>query len=238
LQRYGPTKWEIAITSLLLPPSGLSTDPLPAIAIANEEKRVLRALDIVLVLLLILALLPLLAIVAGAIRLTTQGSIFFSHSRIGRDGKSFGCLKFRTMAPDAEERLARILARDPVLRLEWELSRKLKDDPRVTRIGKLLRRWSLDELPQLFNVLRGEMSLVGPRPIILGEVALYKRYFVDYSSVRPGITGLWQISGRNDVSYRRRVALDVCFARRQSLTLYLSILLRTPACVLGARGSY
>ena len=132
----------------------------------------------------------------------------------------------------------RLEASDPIARLEWEKDHKLRNDPRITRLGSFLRKSSLDELPQLFNVLRGEMSLVGPRPIVDAEVVRYGRYFADYCSVRPGITGLWQISGRNDVSYRRRVALDVAFARARSRSLYVRILAGTVPSVLVRRGSY
>jgi exopolysaccharide production protein ExoY len=142
------------------------------------------------------------------------------------------------MAVDAEARLSELLKNDPVARLEWDRDHKLKNDPRITPIGNFLRKSSLDELPQLFNVLIGEMSLVGPRPIVIGEVARYGRYFQQYCSVRPGITGLWQISGRNDVTYRRRVAMDVTYARAQSYGLNMRILVGTVPSVLFARGSY
>lgn len=198
----------------------------------------IRALDVVLSALLLLLMLPLFLLIAAAIRLSGKGPVFFAHGRLGRDGATFPCLKFRTMAPNAEQLLAELLASDPEIRLEWELNRKLKRDPRITAVGGLLRRTSLDEIPQLLNVLRGDMSLVGPRPIVRGEVPLYGRYYRDYLRVRPGITGLWQISGRNDTSYRRRVALDVCYTRRRSLGLYLYVLWRTPACVWSSRGCY
>jgi lipopolysaccharide/colanic/teichoic acid biosynthesis glycosyltransferase len=142
------------------------------------------------------------------------------------------------MVVDAEARLAALLARSPEARREWEADQKLRDDPRVTLLGRILRVSSIDELPQLFNVLRGEMSLVGPRPIVTGEVARYGRRFTQYCSVRPGITGLWQISGRNDVSYRRRVAMDTVFANTLSLSLYLKILFATVPAVLKREGSY
>lgn len=142
------------------------------------------------------------------------------------------------MVVDAEQRLADLLARDPVARSEWEADHKLRVDPRVTRLGDFLRKSSLDELPQLLNVLRGEMSMVGPRPVVSAEVSRYGRYFNDYCSVRPGITGLWQVMGRNDVSYKRRVALDVAYVRSQSISLYIKVLILTLPAVLSRSGVY
>lgn len=180
---------------------------------------------------------PLMLLVAVLIYVTDPGPIFFAHRRIGRDGVSFPCLKFRSMATDAQERLALLLESSAQARAEWERDHKLNYDPRITPIGQFLRRSSLDELPQLFNVLRGEMCLVGPRPITAEEKWRYGRYFKDYCCVQPGITGLWQISGRSETTYRRRVALDVIYVRNQSSALYLIILTRTIPAVLLARGS-
>jgi lipopolysaccharide/colanic/teichoic acid biosynthesis glycosyltransferase len=142
------------------------------------------------------------------------------------------------MLVDSDARLRQLLAESPEARAEWERDHKLRNDPRITALGSFLRRSSLDELPQLFNVLTGEMSLVGPRPIVTAEVKRYGRRFGHYCSVRPGITGLWQVSGRNDVSYRRRVAIDTCYAQRQSLALDLRILVATIPSVLLRKGSY
>jgi lipopolysaccharide/colanic/teichoic acid biosynthesis glycosyltransferase len=147
-------------------------------------------------------------------------------------------MKFRTMRVDADEVLKELLKRCPVSRQEWERDFKLRDDPRVTRVGSILRKLSLDELPQLFNVLRGEMSIVGPRPIVDAEVGRYGIHFPDYCSVNPGLTGLWQISGRNDVSYEERVYLDSLYARGKTLSGDLVIILKTVPAVLFARGSY
>ena len=141
------------------------------------------------------------------------------------------------MRTDADERLHHLLASDPQARIEWARDHKLRQDPRITPLGVFLRRSSLDELPQFLNVLRGEMSLVGPRPIVEAEIPRYGRYFVHYCANKPGITGLWQISGRNDVGYRRRVAMDVIYARRRSIGLYLWILLATAPAVLLRRGA-
>jgi Undecaprenyl-phosphate galactose phosphotransferase WbaP len=192
----------------------------------------------ILVLLILLFLLPVMVMVAAAVRMQDGGPAIFAHRRIGRDGKPFRCYKFRSMRVDAEARLAEVLASDPDARAEWARDHKLRNDPRVTRLGDLLRRSSLDELPQLFNVLKGEMSLVGPRPIVEEERARYGRRFRHYCAVKPGITGLWQVSGRNDVSYRTRVAMDACYAQRKSFALDLYILLITVPSVLRARGCY
>ncbi len=196
-----------------------------------------RAVEIALCLLMLAFFAPLMAVTAIAIKLDDGGPILFAHRRIGRGGRSFGCLKFRSMAVDAEAQLQAHLARDPQARAEWERDHKLTNDPRITAVGQFLRRSSMDELPQLFNVLRGEMSLVGPRPIVQAEAARYGRYFADYCRVRPGITGLWQVSGRSDLRYRRRVALDVAYARSRCLGLDLRILLATAPVVLGRRGA-
>jgi len=200
--------------------------------------RAVRALDIFLSLILLLILLPLMAIIALVVRLADPGPAIFGHRRVGQYGRSFNCYKFRSMQVDAEACLGQILAANPEMCLAWDRDHKLPRDPRITFVGRFLRASSLDELPQLFNVLRGEMSLVGPRPISDPEVWRYGRHIVYYYSTRPGITGLWQISGRNDVSYRRRVALDVAFSRSQCFALYARILIMTVPAVLSARGSY
>ena len=199
---------------------------------------VCRALDIVLSLALLLFFLPTLAMLALAVKLQDGGPILFGHARIGRGGRTFRCWKFRSMVVDAEARLNALLASDPVARAEWDATHKLRRDPRVTPIGRLIRVTSLDELPQLLNVLAGDMSLVGPRPIVLAEVPRYGRWFRYYVAVRPGITGLWQVRGRNDVSYRRRVALDVLYARTRSVGRYLAILAATVPAVILRRGVY
>ena len=144
----------------------------------------------------------------------------------------FECLKFRTMIPNAEQVLREVLENNPNLKAEWAENHKLKRDPRVTWIGRFLRKTSLDELPQLWNILRGEMSLVGPRPVTLGELAKYGRYAVHYQSVRPGLTGMWQVSGRSETGYQRRVAFDVCYVRHRNVVFDISILLRTVLVVL------
>lgn len=197
-----------------------------------------RIADIALAASLLAFVAPLWLMVALAIKVQDGGPIIFAHRRIGHGGATFDCLKFRSMVVDSEARLAELLKRDPRARAEWEADHKLRRDPRVTPLGDLLRRSSIDELPQLLNVLKGEMSLVGPRPIVGSEVARYGRWFNAYCAVKPGLSGLWQVSGRNDVSYRRRVALDRLYARRRSFGLYVYILLKTIPAVLLREGSY
>jgi lipopolysaccharide/colanic/teichoic acid biosynthesis glycosyltransferase len=228
---------EIPMSNLVCKPG-----PLHFTFAANERVGLLaafvRALDIVIALVALIFVLPLMSVVALAIFLQDRGPVVFAHRRIGRGGKSFYCYKFRSMAVDAEARLAELLARDPVARDEWARDHKLRDDPRVTPLGAFLRRSSLDELPQLINVLQGSMSLVGPRPIVDAEIERYGRRFSHYCAVKPGITGLWQVSGRNDVSYRTRVALDCIYARSYSPRLYLWIVVVTIPAVLSRKGSY
>jgi exopolysaccharide production protein ExoY len=197
-----------------------------------------RGMNVSLAALALLFFLPLMILVALAIWCQDRGPVLFAHRRIGRDGRKFPCLKFRSMAIDAEERLQEVLAADPEARAEWASDHKLRNDPRVTGLGLFLRKSSLDELPQLINVIRGEMDLVGPRPIVDGEIAKYGARFKHYCAVNPGITGLWQVSGRNDASYRSRVAMDCVYAKSKSLPLDLWILVATVPAVLFRKGSY
>jgi len=197
-----------------------------------------RLLNRVLALLLLLLLAPVMAIVAFLIWRRDGAPIFFGHYRVGHDGRIFRCLKFRTMLRDAEPALAALLARSPAARAEWQRDQKLSDDPRITPVGRFLRRTSLDELPQLFNVLRGDMDLVGPRPITVGELTRYGRVRWHYLSVRPGITGLWQVSGRNNTSYAERVALDRTYVEQRSVWGDVRILLKTLRVVLAREGAH
>ena len=191
-----------------------------------------RAMDVAVALISIVLLAPLLLVVALLIRIFLGPKILFSHHRVGFEGKNFACYKFRTMAVDADQILERHLASDPRAAEEWEKTRKLRKDPRVTCLGNVLRKSSLDELPQLWNVLRGDMSLVGPRPIVRDELDRYGSYRREYLKSRPGLTGIWQTSGRSRVDYCRRVALDRYYVRRWSLWLDLLLLLKTvPAAV-------
>lgn len=198
----------------------------------------LRIVDVVVSATALVLLAPLLFIIGLSVFIANPGPVFFKQSRVGRYGRMFYCYKFRTMATDAEARLEKLLANDPKARAEWEKDHKLRKDPRIVGIGNFLRKSSLDELPQLFNVLKGEMSLVGPRPIVSDEKKKYGRYIGHYCLVRPGITGLWQVSGRNDVSYRRRVAFDVVFATKGGMSDYFKILFMTVPSVLASKGSY
>ena len=197
-----------------------------------------RGLDVALALAALMFLAPLLLVISIAIYCFDPGPIMFKQKRVGFGGVRFSCYKFRSMCVDAEARLEDLLASDPSARAEWAKDQKLKYDPRITRVGYFLRKSSLDELPQLFNVLLGEMSLVGPRPIVETEAPRYGRYIAHYCSVRPGITGLWQVSGRNDVQYRRRVAMDVIYSRSRSLPMNVRILFMTVPSVLLSRGTY
>jgi lipopolysaccharide/colanic/teichoic acid biosynthesis glycosyltransferase len=202
------------------------------------DEAAIRALDVVLATIALLILAPLMLLIAAIIYVLDPGPIIFAHQRIGLGGVAFPCLKFRTMVVDADARLRNLLESSAEAREEWERDHKLRDDPRVIGIGRFLRKLSLDELPQLINVLRGEMSLVGPRPIVVGEIIRYGRYFQHYCAVRPGITGLWQVGGRNDVSYRRRVAYDVTYSRLRSCAMNVRIIAFTVPSVLLQRGSY
>lgn len=202
------------------------------------SERVIRVLDILISLAVLVFFFPVLALVAVAVKFQDNGPVFFGHTRIGCDGQEFKCFKFRSMLVDAEARLQRLLETDAAARAEWAQDHKLKNDPRITAFGLLLRKTSIDEFPQLWNVLKGDMSLVGPRPIVRTEIRKYGKSFRQYASVRPGLTGLWQVAGRNDVSYTRRVAMDRLFSRRKSVSLYLYILFMTVPAVLMQRGSY
>jgi len=232
---------DIALESTALPGLGeyvRYSATRPAKLGAQISLDLCRLLDIVIALSVLIFIAPLMLTISLMIRAQDGGPALFRQSRIGEGGKTFKCLKFRTMVIDAEARLNALLARDPEARKEWEADHKLRKDPRITRLGGFLRKSSLDELPQLFNVLKGEMSLVGPRPIVAAEVPRYGRWFAYYCAVKPGVTGLWQVNGRNDVSYRRRVALDVLYAKTIGLRRYVKIMAATVPAVLTRNGSY
>ena len=213
-------------------------DDLPRHRRSDADRAIFRAIDIAIAAIAILAFLPLLLILFGIVSLDSNGPFLFVQRRVGRQGILFPCLKIRTMYVDADRVLARLLEGDAEARAEWDRDFKLRVDPRITSIGRVLRKLSLDELPQLFNVLAGHMSIVGPRPIVPAEIDRYGIFFGDYCSVRPGLTGLWQVSGRNDVSYAERVRLDARYALAKTVSFDLMIMLRTVPAVLGARGSY
>lgn len=198
-----------------------------------------RSFDLILTILSLLSALLLMLGIVVLIRLLSKGPAFYVHHRVGFNGKVFPCLKFRTMVVDADERLRHLLSTNSEARREFEITQKLKDDPRIIPgIGHFLRRTSLDELPQLVNVLLGHMSLVGPRPVTEGELRKYKGAAREYISSRPGITGLWQISGRSDITFENRVKIDQSYIRGWSLLLDLRIILSTFAVVLLRRGAY
>jgi lipopolysaccharide/colanic/teichoic acid biosynthesis glycosyltransferase len=207
---------------------------------SRRDRFVKRSGDIVFSLAVLSLGAPVFLMLAALVKATSKGPVFYVQQRVGRDYRSFGCIKFRTMRPDAEQVLNKILADSPELEAEFINDFKLKDDPRITRIGKFLRRSSLDELPQFFNVLRGEMSVVGPRPIVDQELPRYGGRMEEVLAVRPGLTGLWQVSGRNNLSYQKRVRLDIHYARQRNFSLDLKIILRTIGVILDPRdrGAY
>lgn len=197
-----------------------------------------RVIDVAVASILLLLTLPLFVGIALAIVLETRGTVFFGHTRIGKGGRRFRLLKFRSMVTDADAVLARHLEAHPDLRAEWLDRHKLKNDPRVTRVGRVLRRFTLDELPQFINVLRGDMSMVGPRPIVEEEVPKYGDVYPMYLRVSPGLTGLWQVSDRSQTSYRERTELDLKYIQTRTLGMDLLILLKTVRVVLFGHGAY
>jgi Undecaprenyl-phosphate galactose phosphotransferase WbaP len=196
-----------------------------------------RLFDTALAALLIVLLSPIMLFIAIALKLE-GGNVFFAHVRVGKKGKLFNCFKFRSMVPNADQALTNLLESNPELQAQWHKEHKLKDDPRISPLGEFLRRTSMDELPQLFNVLKSEMSLVGPRPIVEEELEKYGLEKSYYLMVRPGMTGLWQVSGRNDVDYDTRVYLDAWYVKNWSLWYDLAILVKTFKVVLLRRGAY
>ena len=196
-----------------------------------------RAFDVMAACAILLFALPAMFFIAILMFSTDRGPILFSHERIGLNGRRFRCLKFRSMVVDSQEALRRHLELFPRARAEWEATQKLTNDPRITPLGRFLRVTSLDELPQLINVIRGDMSLVGPRPIVQDEVVRYADQIEHYSAVRPGITGLWQVSGRSDCDYDQRVQLDTLYVRQWSFIGDLVILVKTIKVVVLRTGS-
>ena len=197
-----------------------------------------RLIDIVLSASALVVGSPLFLGIWIAIRVSSPGPAIFRHRRIGAGGVYFDCFKFRTMVQNADELLEDVLSVHPDLREEYELTYKLKDDPRVTRIGNMLRKTSLDEFPQFWNVLKGDMSIVGPRPIVTAEVERYGHWLPLILELRPGITGLWQVSGRNDTTYAERIALDRRYALTRNIATDFSIMLKTPSVMIKRNGAY
>jgi Undecaprenyl-phosphate galactose phosphotransferase WbaP len=232
-----------ALQEIVLHPASVPAEITATTWLAAQSRSgrvVKRAGDILFAVTALVVGFPLLLLIALLVKLTSRGSVFYSQRRIGRGYKGFGCLKFRTMRKGADKMLARLLASDGLLRQEYERDFKLKSDPRITPVGSFLRRTSLDELPQLINILKGQMSVVGPRPIVWDELERYGRRMDQVLSVRPGLTGLWQVSGRNNLPYETRVKLDLYYVRNRTFWLDLQIILRTIGVVLLPmdRGAY
>ncbi|HSW87474.1 MAG TPA: sugar transferase [Rhabdochlamydiaceae bacterium] len=197
-----------------------------------------RVFDIVFSLFALLLISPLLILISIAIKLTSPGPVFYFSERLGKDEKIIRCLKFRTMCLDADSKLAQLLQTNPKLRLEWKKYSKLKNDPRIIGIGKLLRKTSLDELPQFWNVLRGDLSVVGPRPFTNQEIKKYRTKKEKILSIRPGITGIWQTSGRNLLTFEERLNLDEAYLEQQSFILDLKLIWKTILIMFFPKGAY
>lgn len=233
------TRTRTASSARPVPPARFPSGPDRRASNTDRTTAVIkRSVDVIGSAAALVFFLPLMVVVSLLIWFGDPGPLLFGQERLGKDRRRFRCFKFRTMAMDADKMLAEVLATDPQALHEWRKLQKLKRDPRVTKLGRFLRASSIDELPQFWNVLKGEMSLVGPRPIVPGEDAKYGRYITEYYSVKPGLTGLWQISGRSNTTYRRRVALDVTYTRRTSTALDLWILAKSVPVLLGTEGSY
>jgi Undecaprenyl-phosphate galactose phosphotransferase WbaP len=238
-----------ALGAIAADPSGYSfTDDVVRTAQPRRRERVpaelfryrvlKRGLDVTAVILMSPLLIPTLLMVACAVRFTSPGPVFYSHRRLRQNGAFFSMWKFRTMCVNSAEVLSRHLEERPEAKAEWARSHKLRNDPRITAIGGVLRKYSLDELPQIWNVLTGQMSLVGPRPIVAAEIEKYKDTFRAYCRVKPGLTGLWQVSGRSELSYDQRVALDRDYVENWALRRDLRILLKTFPTVVNQDGAY
>ncbi|KQT51000.1 exopolysaccharide biosynthesis protein [Aureimonas sp. Leaf454] len=231
------------LSSAAFAPSEPSLSILYRSASAAEPTSVIgdwrkRALDVTLSAAGLLVLAPLLILLALLVRLSSPGGAVYGHKRVGLGGKTFKCLKFRTMVSNGDEVLRAHLAENPQAHFEWESSRKLRKDPRVTAIGAFLRKTSLDELPQIINILRGDMSIVGPRPVVEDELRYYGPYVGHYFAARPGLTGLWQVSGRSDTSYDARVAFDRTYCETWSFNNDIAIIVKTVPAVLACKGTY
>ena len=214
---------------------------------SSQKKRTLKVykfiknlFDIIFSLFILVAFFPLFIIIALLVKLSSRGPIFFLQERIGKNNVPFKCIKFRTMYPESKDILQNLLNKDEKIKKEFEETHKIKNDPRITTIGKFLRKTSLDELPQFFNVLRNEMSIVGPRPIVKAEKKKYGKNLNKVLSIKPGITGLWQVSGRNNLTYKKRVKLDINYVKNYNLLMDIRILIRTFGVILFPldRGAY
>ena len=224
--------------SPIIPFEVISKEPssLPAVEIIRNQSRYGRTLkrigDIIFSFVVLTLGSPIFILIGILVKLSSPGSVFYIQKRVGRNYREFGCIKFRTMYKDADDLLPNLLEKYPLMRKEFEKDFKLRQDPRITKLGRFLRRSSLDELPQFFNVLKGEMSVVGPRPIVSNEIIKYSLFMEEVISVRPGLTGLWQVSGRNNLSYKKRVELDFFYARNRSFLLDLEIIILTLGVLL------
>ena len=206
----------------------------------NFYKSFKKLLDFLFSIFFLIASLPFFLLISLLIKLSSRGPIFFLQERIGKNNIPFKCIKFRTMHPEAKDILENLLMKDEKLKMEFEQTHKIKNDPRITTIGKLLRKTSLDELPQFINVLKNEMSIVGPRPIVNKEKNKYGKNFKKVFSVKPGITGLWQVSGRNNLTYKTRIKLDLNYVENHNFLMDIRILIRTIGVILFPldRGAY
>ena len=207
-------------------------------AIYFRYRVIKRVMDLLVAMVAMIVLAPVMLVIIALVRFTSPGPLFFSHRRIAKNGAFFSMWKFRTMCVDSAEVLDHYLAMHPEARAEWNLTHKLKQDPRITAVGLFLRRYSLDELPQIWNVFTGRMSIVGPRPIVAAEVEKYGEFFEHYCRVKPGVTGLWQVSGRSKVSYPNRVKLDCDYVEQWTLFRDFKILLATAKSVVNQDGAY
>jgi len=196
-----------------------------------------RGMDVALALVGLVIASPIMLLIAILIKSSDRGKIVFAQSRVGLKGETFNCYKFRTMVMDASEQLRHLLETDPEARREWESTQKLQNDPRITPLGRFLRKSSLDELPQLLNILRGEMSVVGPRPIVKSEIEKYGPFYPAYAAVRPGLTGLWQVNGRSDTEYEQRVQFDRSYTENWSMRSDIAIVAKTIPVLLFSRGA-
>lgn len=230
-------KYESAVESSSNRAPAAAEDPLKSYD-KSSLSTAKRVLDLLIAIPALFFLSPVMLVVGLLIRLQDGGPVFFVQDRRGFGGSDFACMKFRTMRTDAQDVLGNLLATDPVMAAEWRAGQKLRQDPRITKIGQFLRKTSLDELPQLLNIIRGEMSVVGPRPIVEEEVRRYGDRIESYDSVRPGVTGLWQISGRNDTTYEERIALDTEYAANVSVWGDIKILILSIPAILFSRGAY
>lgn len=203
----------------------------------RRQRAVKRGIDLLLAMLFLVLFFPLCLAVAVSVWLSSPGPVIYSQPRAGRHGRVFRFYKFRSMVQDSDKVLTTFLNSDPAALNQWNTYQKLEKDPRITPIGRFIRRTSLDELPQLWNVIRGDMSIVGPRPCMLSQQGFYGRHWESYCAVKPGLTGLWQVSGRNRLTYQQRVALDVDYVKGWSVWLDIKILLRTVGVVLTGHGS-